>query len=117
MKYTNAQIESVLVKLKEMPEIENKSLSFSKQEAVRMLKKEIASMQQRGYTLDKISEILRGEGIDINTPTLKSYLQRAKSEASKEITRKADLKSSEDTVKTDQIADISLSKKIFTTEI
>jgi hypothetical protein len=50
----------------------------SKQEAVRILSKEIAALQKRGYTLDQISETLRGEGLNIATPTLKSYLQRAK---------------------------------------
>jgi hypothetical protein len=35
-------------------------------------------LQKRGYTLDQISETLRGEGLSIATPTLKSYLQRAK---------------------------------------
>lgn len=43
-----------------------------------MLSKEIADLQKRGYTLDQISETLRGEGLSIATPTLKSYLQRAK---------------------------------------
>jgi hypothetical protein len=45
---------------------------------VRVLSKEIAALQKRGYTLDQISETLRGEGLSIATPTLKSYLQRAK---------------------------------------
>ena len=45
---------------------------------MRILSKEIAALQKRGYTLDQISETLRGEGLSIATPTLKSYLQRAK---------------------------------------
>jgi hypothetical protein len=47
---------------------------------VRILSKEIAALQKRGYTLDQILETLRGEGLSIATPTLKSYLQRAKPE-------------------------------------
>lgn len=78
MKYTNEQIESMAAKLRDMPPVEKKKQEHSKQEAVKILSKEIASMQKRGYTLDQISEALRGEGLAVATPTLKSYLQRAK---------------------------------------
>ena len=78
MKYTTEQLEAIAAKLREMPPVENKKQEHSKQEAVRILSKEIATLQKRGYTLDQISETLRGEGLSIATPTLKSYLQRAK---------------------------------------
>ena len=78
MKYTTEQLEAIAAKLREMPPVENKKQEHSKQEAVRILSKEIAALQKRGYTLDQISETLRGEGLSIATPTLKSYLQRAK---------------------------------------
>lgn len=75
MKYTTEQLEAIAAKLRDMPPIEKE---HSKQEAVRVLSKEIAALQKRGYTLDQISETLRGEGMSIATPTLKNYLQRAK---------------------------------------
>ena len=78
MKYTTEQLEAIASKLREMPPVEKKKQEHSKQEAVRVLAKEIAALQKRGYTLDQISETLRGEGLSIATPTLKSYLQRAK---------------------------------------
>lgn len=78
MKYTTEQLETIAAKLREMPLIEKKKQEYSKQEAVKLLSKEIAAMQKRGYTLDQISEALRGEGLAVATPTLKSYLQRAK---------------------------------------
>ena len=62
-----------------MPAIEKKNL-HSKQEAVKLLAKEITAMQKRGYTLEQISEALKGQGLAVATPTLKSYLQRAKPE-------------------------------------
>ena len=89
MKYTNTQIELVLEKLKNMPPVKEKNQGCSKQEAVKLLKKEISSMQQRGYALDQISEVLRTEGIDITTPTLKSYLQRAKTNNTKNLVKKS----------------------------
>lgn len=35
-------------------------------------------LQKNGYTLEQISQVLRGEGLDVATPTLKSYLLRAR---------------------------------------
>ena len=78
MGYTTEQLEGIAGKLRQMPPVEKKKQEHSKQEAVRVLSKEIAVLQKRGYTLDQISQALRGEGLDIATPTLKSYLQRAR---------------------------------------
>jgi len=88
MKYTNTQLDLILDKLKNMPPVKEANQGCSKQEAVKILKKEISSMQQRGYALDQISEVLRAEGIDITTPTLKSYLQRAKVTTQKSLVKK-----------------------------
>jgi len=78
MKYTTEQLEAIAAKLRDMPPVEKQKREHNKAEAVRLLSKEIALMQKRGYTLDQISESLRGEGLDIATPTLKSYLKRSK---------------------------------------
>jgi len=78
MKYTTELLEAIAAKLRDMPPVEKKKREHSKQEAVRILAKEITALQKRGYTLDQISETLRGEGLSIATPTLKNYLQRAK---------------------------------------
>jgi TolA-binding protein len=78
VKYTTEQLEAIASKLREMPVIEKKKQEHSKQESIKILSKEIASLQKKGYTLEQISEALSGEGLGISTPTLKSYLQRAK---------------------------------------
>jgi methionine synthase II (cobalamin-independent) len=95
--YTNEQLEAIASKLREMPPIEKKKRRHSKQEAVRILSKEIAALQKRGYTLDQISETLRGEGMDIATNTLKSYLQRAKSAKKKKQAKKTRAQAPKDT--------------------
>ena len=77
VEYTSEQVEAIALKLRELPPIE-KQIKHSKQETVKLLAKEIVALQKRGYTLDQIAAALRGEGLDIATPTLKSYLQRAK---------------------------------------
>lgn len=75
--YTEEQLTTIMAKLRAMPRVE-KQKTYSKQDAIRLISKEIAAMQRNGYTLDQISHTLKGEGLDIATPTLKSYLQRAK---------------------------------------
>jgi hypothetical protein len=45
---------------------------------IRHLAREIASLQQRGYSIEQVTDSLRGVGLDISTPTLKSYLHRSK---------------------------------------
>jgi DNA-binding transcriptional MerR regulator len=61
-----------------MPVVDKNSQKVSKQEAIRILAKTIFSLQKRGYTLEKISELLSSDGLGISTATLKNYLQRAK---------------------------------------
>ena len=78
MGYSNEKLVAISAKLKTMPAIEKKKQEHSKQDAVKVLAKEITALQKRGYTLDQIAETLRGEGLDITTPTIKSYLQRIK---------------------------------------
>ena len=81
MKYTTEQIEAVRSKMKDLPPIEKKKQELGKSDVVKMLAKEIAVLRKRGYTVENISEYLKGEGLDIGTPSLKSYLQRAKAAA------------------------------------
>ncbi len=77
-RYTAEQIEAIAGKLRQLPPVEKKKRDFSGQEAIKSLAKDIGVLQRRGYSLEQISESLRGEGMDILTPTLKNYLQRAK---------------------------------------
>ena len=76
---TRAHIQQISQKFKKMPRAPLAAVSTTKQEAVKLLANDIASLQRRGYTLEQITESLRGEGVDLSTPTLKSYLSRARS--------------------------------------
>ena len=78
MSYTTEQLEAIALTLRAMPPIDKKKQQHNKQESIKLLVKEITLMQKNGYTLDQISEKLRGEGLDVATPTLKSCLQRAR---------------------------------------
>jgi hypothetical protein len=78
MALTRAQIEQIAQKLRKMPQAPPAEVNVTKQEAVRLLEREIAGLQRKGYSLEQIVESLRGEGLDLTTPTLKSYRSRAK---------------------------------------
>jgi len=88
MGYTKEMIEAIATKLRDMPPMQEKTKEYNKQEAVRILAKEIAALKTRGYTIDQIAETLKGEGLDISTPTLKNYLQRARQGTAKRNSRK-----------------------------
>ncbi len=81
MGLTRARIEDIRSKLKAMPPPPSDTVDTTKQEAVRLLAREIGALQKRGYSLEQIAEALRGEGLVLLTPTLKSYLARAKAHA------------------------------------
>lgn len=70
-------VEQISAKLKELPAVENKKRSVSKQEAIKLLAKDIKAMQARGYTLEQVSEQLKQLGVSLATPTLRSYLKRS----------------------------------------
>jgi hypothetical protein len=70
--------EKLAEKLRLLPAVENKKKPLSKQEEVALLKGEIKALQERGYTLDMITQILNSDGLNISTPTLKSYLNKVK---------------------------------------
>ena len=70
-------VEQISAKLKELPAVENKKRPVSKQEAIKLLAKDIKAMQARGYTLDQVSEQLKEFGVLLAIPTLRSYLKRA----------------------------------------
>ena len=78
MGLTRAQIAEIARKAKLMPPAPPAEVNVTKQEAVRLLAAEIAGLQRKGYTLEQIAESFRGDGLDLSTPTLKSYLSRAK---------------------------------------
>jgi hypothetical protein len=78
MAVSREQVERIRTKLVEAPEAPAASVNTTKQEAVRSLVREIQGYQQRGYTLEQVGELFRGEGVLLTTSTLKNYLARAK---------------------------------------
>ena len=82
MGLTKQEIGDLSLYLQQLPDI-NDVRQHSAQESVMALTKDILALQKRGYTLSQISEALKAGGLMIATPTLKSYLQRARKPANK----------------------------------
>lgn len=78
MAYPLAQIEALKAQLKELPEPDVGNRSVSKQQAIRMLARDIAGLQRKGYTLEQVATLLSERGVEINAATLKSYIRRTK---------------------------------------
>ena len=72
------QVEQLRSTLRAVPKAPTAGVDTTKQEAVKLLAREIEGLQRRGYSLEQIAEMLKGGGLIVSTPTLKSYLSRAK---------------------------------------
>lgn len=88
MSYTLEKAEEMARALRTLPAIDESKRRLSKQAVVKHLVAEIAALQKRGYTIEQVVESLQGVGFTITTPTLKSYLQRAKAKPVKNAQRK-----------------------------
>ncbi len=82
MGLTKQEIGDLSLYLQQLPDI-NDVRQHSAQETVKALSKDILALQKRGYTLSQISDALKAGGLTIATPTLKSYVQRARQPANK----------------------------------
>ena len=81
MPLTRAQVALMAEKARRMPPAPPAEANVTKQEAVRLLAREIAGLQRKGYKLEQIVASFRGDGLDLSTATMKSYLSRAKAGA------------------------------------
>jgi hypothetical protein len=99
MGYTKEQVQEMAAKLRAMPKIEPPPKDLTKKEVVQALAREIKSLRNKGYSLEQIVNSLKGFGLDISTPSLRSYLQvSAKSQARKLKAEKNTINQQETTV-------------------
>ena len=78
MPLTRAQVALMADKARRMPPAPPDEATVTKQEAVRLLATEIVGLQRKGYKLEQIVAAFRGDGLDLSTATMKSYLSRVK---------------------------------------
>lgn len=72
-RYSAEQIKSMISLFEKSPKIE-KTKSITASEALKSMSKEIFALQDRGYTLQMILEILHKNGFDVSLATLKSAI-------------------------------------------
>jgi hypothetical protein len=77
MRLTRAQIAQIAEKARKMPPAPAAEVNVTKQEAVRLLRPEIEGLQRKRYTMAQIAETFSGDGLELSTATLKSYMSRA----------------------------------------
>jgi hypothetical protein len=83
IQYTVESANRMAEELRAIPAKDPAKRKLDKQGMVSLLASELIALQQRGYTIEEVAESLRGRGLAITTPTLKNYLQRAKSKTEK----------------------------------
>jgi len=83
MEYTLESARRLAEELRAIPPKDPAQRRLDKQAMVRELAQELIALQQRGYTIEEVAGSLRERGLEITTPTLKNYLQRAKSGVAK----------------------------------
>jgi hypothetical protein len=76
MALTYAQLETLKEEMKALKAPPKDNLVANKQESVRVLAGAILELQERDFSMDQIADWLKGKGLDLTTPTLKSYLSR-----------------------------------------
>jgi hypothetical protein len=89
MAYTLETVERMASDLRTLPAMDSAKRTLTKQAAIKHLAREIASLQKRGYSIEQVVDGLKGVGLDISTPTLKSYLHRSKKRQGKDGAKKA----------------------------
>lgn len=87
--YTVEEIDAMAGRLRALPAIEDSKRTLNKQGVIKRLAAEIAALHERGYTIEQVAESLCDVGLEITTPTLKSYLQRMKKESARGSRKKA----------------------------
>lgn len=81
--YTPEKVDEIRARLLALPARDPAERRLDKQTAIRHIVDEITALQQRGYTLEHVAALLTDEGIEVTTPTLKSYLQRVRNASGK----------------------------------
>ncbi len=75
-KYSKAFSRALAERMRATPSPDPATVDLTKQGLVADVLPAIQEMQDRGFTIEQVAEIMREGAFAITTPTLKSYLQR-----------------------------------------
>ncbi|MCC3256359.1 hypothetical protein [Xanthomonas campestris] len=80
---TQADVQRIKDAMKSLPEVTAEERNLNNQEAVTQMMEEITGLRTKGYTWEKIAEVISDHGIAIKASTLKSYARRAETATTK----------------------------------
>ncbi|MBZ2750996.1 hypothetical protein P2A88_22430 [Xanthomonas perforans] len=86
---TQADVQRIKDAMKSLPEVTAEERNLNNQEAVSQMMEEITGLRAKGYTWEKIAEVISDHGIAIKASTLKSYARRAETTVTKPKKRSA----------------------------
>ncbi|MEP6653611.1 MAG: hypothetical protein ABJA82_09650 [Myxococcales bacterium] len=78
MEFTLEDANKLAALLRAAPAKDPNKRRMDKQAIVKHVVDEISALQERGYTLEEVTELLSTGGLKLTLPTLKSYLQRTR---------------------------------------
>ncbi|MEO8211611.1 MAG: hypothetical protein ABI560_00370 [Myxococcales bacterium] len=81
--YSLQMVNEIASALRALPAKDPSERRLHKQAVIRHIVQEITALQKRGYTLEEVARIVTTEGVEVTTPTLKSYLQRIRNAGGK----------------------------------
>lgn len=76
--YTIGKIDELAARLLAMPPVDEAKRQINKQKAIERLAPKLATLHERGYSVEDVAGYLKAAGIEIGKETLTSYLQRRK---------------------------------------
>lgn len=73
VKHKLEHIQILKEMLSQLPPVEAHPAELTTQEAVRMLRPEVTSLQRKGYSFEMIAQVLENNGFNVTASTLKKY--------------------------------------------
>lgn len=76
-RYVLSNVEAIGKELEMLPEMDADDRPVTTREAVLLLLEQIRTLRKKGYSLEKVSQVLTERGLRITVHTLRGYLQKA----------------------------------------
>lgn len=88
MKHKLEHIQDLKEVLARLPPVEPQASELTTQEAVKLLRPEVASLQRKGYSFEMIAQVLGANGFAVTASTLKKYRSIRKQDSTRKVGKK-----------------------------
>jgi hypothetical protein len=83
--FSETKVNEVIEHLKTLP---RKEKAKTKNQAIEAMREELLTAGKNGYSLAELCEVLKGQGLSISAPTLRSILQKGTGKRKKPATKR-----------------------------